>query len=200
MTFEPDAAAERDAVVLAVLPHAARLGWNARLFTVAARELGKPVEVVEAIVPGGVAGLVRVVADWADGQMMDRVASEGQGLRTRERIALGIRARLEALQPYEDAVRALVGRSWLPGGAVTLAGSSARSADRLWIAAGDRSHDFNWYSKRGLLAGVMSAATLFWLADSSPDKAATAGFIERRIDTVLAIGGRVGRFFGKKAA
>lgn len=196
-----DPVAERDAIAVSALRHAAQLGWNKALFRAIARDIGRPVEVVEAIVPGGaVAGLVTLVADWADEAMAQAVSRDGQGLRTRDRIALGIRTRLEVLEPHRDAVAKLLAWAWIPGSAVSLAGLSARSADRLWIAAGDRSNDFNWYSKRGLLTGVMSAATLFWLADRSEDKAPTAAFIDRRIDTVLSIGGRVGRFFGKKAA
>ena len=44
-----------------------------------------------------------------------------------------------------------------------------------------------------LLAGVLTSTTLFWLNDKSDGHAATWAFLERRIDEVLKIGGRLGK-------
>jgi ubiquinone biosynthesis protein COQ9 len=59
--------------------------------------------------------------------------------------------------------------------------------------AGDRATDYNYYTKRLLLAGVLSSTTLFWLNDRSKDHAATWAFLDRRIDEVLKVGGRLGK-------
>ena len=64
-------------------------------------------------------------------------------------------------------------------------------------AAGDRSTDFNFYTKRGLLAGVYAATTLYWLDDRSPGFEATQAFLDRRLADVMAIprlGSRVREF------
>ncbi len=68
-----------------------------------------------------------------------------------------------------------------------------RTVDALWYAAGDRSTDYNYYTKRLLLAGVYSSTLLVWLNDKSEDHGATWAFLERRIDNVLVIGGRLGK-------
>ena len=59
--------------------------------------------------------------------------------------------------------------------------------------AGDRATDYNYYTKRLLLAGVLSSTTLFWLNDRSEGHEATWAFLERRIDEVLKVGGRLGK-------
>ncbi len=64
----------------------------------------------------------------------------------------------------------------------------ARS-DAIWHAAGDRSADFSWYTKRAILAAVYSATVLYWLRDTSEDDAATLAFLDRRLAGV----GRIGR-------
>ncbi len=51
----------------------------------------------------------------------------------------------------------------------------ARTVDAIWHAAGDRSADWSWYSKRAILAGVYGATLLFWLRDDSDGGCGHAG-------------------------
>ena len=67
------------------------------------------------------------------------------------------------------------------------------TCDTIWRAAGDVSTDFNFYTKRGLLAGVVLSTTLYWLQDSSDGNQATSAFLDRRIQDVLIVGGRIGK-------
>ena len=62
-----------------------------------------------------------------------------------------------------------------------------RTVDEIWFVSGDTSTDFNFYSKRGLLAAVYSSTILFWLDDKSDDCKETWSFLNRRIDDVLKI-------------
>ena len=50
---------------------------------------------------------------------------------------------------------------------------------------GDASTDFNFYSKRAILSGVLSATFARWLGDDSDDEAATKAFLAARIDNVM---------------
>ena len=69
------------------------------------------------------------------------------------------------------------------------AACTARTVDAIWHAAGDRSADFSWYTKRAILTAIYSATILYWLRDMSEDDADTLAFLDRR----LAGLGRVGR-------
>jgi ubiquinone biosynthesis protein COQ9 len=95
--------------------------------------------------------------------------------------------RLDILLPHREAVRRslslLASPINLPLGAKLL----YDTVDTLWRAAGDRSTDFNFYTKRGLLAGVYAATTFYWLDDRTEDAEATAAFLDRRLAEVLAI-------------
>ena len=62
-----------------------------------------------------------------------------------------------------------------------------RTVDAIWYAAGDTATDFNYYSKRGLLAGVYSATVLYWLEDRSEGFANTWSFLDRRIAEVMRV-------------
>jgi ubiquinone biosynthesis protein COQ9 len=97
---------------------------------------------------------------------------------------------------------AATARRLFPGGAAEMIACHSRYADRsmmaalatrllyrtvdaMWYAAGDTSTDYNFYSKRALLAGVYAATLLCWLNDNSDGFSATWAFLDRRIAEVL---------------
>ena len=69
----------------------------------------------------------------------------------------------------------------------------AHITDDIWHAAGDKSTDYNWYTKRGLLAGVYTATELYMLTDYSPGFAETWDVLDRRLKDVMTIGRVMGQ-------
>src|SRR5262249_15967061 len=61
------------------------------------------------------------------------------------------------------------------------------TVDMIWYAAGDQATDFNYYTKRFLLAGVYSATLLYWLDYHSPDSEEMRAYLNRRLDEVMMI-------------
>ena len=84
-----------------------------------------------------------------------------------------IALRLEQNRPHKEAIRRALALLALPRNARLAAACTARTVDAIWHAAGDRSADFSWYTKRAILAAVYGATVLFWLRDASEDDAAT---------------------------
>ena len=79
-------------------------------------------------------------------------AAEGmEGLRLPARVRRVIAIRLEQNRPYKEAVRRGLAVLALPGNAGVAARCTARTVDSIWFAAGDRSADFSWYTKRAIL-------------------------------------------------
>ncbi|HEY5598497.1 MAG TPA: COQ9 family protein, partial [Kiloniellales bacterium] len=113
--------------------------------------------------------------------------------KMRDRIAVAVRTRLELLAAHREAVRRGVAFLALPINAPLGLKCVYRTVDAIWYAAGDTATDYNFYSKRLLLAGVYSATLLFWLNDASEGSAATWAFLGRRIAEVLKVGRSVGR-------
>jgi ubiquinone biosynthesis protein COQ9 len=109
------------------------------------------------------------------------------GLRTHQRLILGIRLRLQGLAPYREAVRRAIVLNTPPFGLLRAPQAIYRTVDALWYCAGDTATDLNFYTKRALLAGVYAATVLYWLEDGSEDFADTWDFLDRRIADVLAI-------------
>lgn len=196
MSGAADADDMRDRLLDAALRHVPFDGWSAAALAAGARDCGIDAEAARAACPGGVAGALTRFSRRADRAMVAALAAaDTSDMRLRERVAFAVEARLAVLEPHREAVRR--GLSWLalPQNAALGARLLYRTVDDIWYAAGDRSADFSFYTKRALLAGVVASTTLFWLDDRSENGAATRGFLERRIADVLRIGG-----LGRRAA
>ena len=195
-----DRAATREQLMLAALPHVAFDGWTQTALKRGAADSGLEGTEAERLFPGGSSELLRAFADWADQRMVERmVASDIEALPIRDRIRLGVRARIEAVVPYREAVRQGLAHFTFPTNAPSGLKTLYRTVDAMWYAAGDRTADFGFYTKRGLLAGVFSSTLVFWLDDGSEDTEATWSFLDRRIEDVMRIQrmrGRLDRVVG----
>ena len=180
--------AERDAAIAATLPHVPFDGWTRRALRAGLTASGMAQEDAELLFPGGAADMIEAFCDWADRRMEEGAASLDPTMRLHRRVRAVIALRLEQNRPYKEAIRRAVALLALPGNARLAAVCAARTVDAIWHAAGDRSADFSWYTKRAILAAVYAATVLFWLRDSSEDDAATLGFLDRRLAGVGRIG------------
>ncbi|NQV57293.1 MAG: COQ9 family protein [Rhodospirillales bacterium] len=172
-------------------------GWTPKLLKVAGREAGADEDAIHRMFPGGVADLAAYFSAEFDRRMGERLSSiDIQALPVYQRIAAGVRARLELLEPHREAVRRLASYRAMPGRSLPALRGIAETVDAIWRAAGDGSTDFNYYSKRLLLAPVYGATLLYWLNDESDGAFETWAFLDRRLADVLNIGaaqGKIGR-------
>lgn len=60
--------------------------------------------------------------------------------------------------------------------------------DDMWHYAGDQSTDFNWYTRRAVLAGIYNTTELVMMQDSSPDFEDTWRFLDNRINDAMNMG------------
>ncbi|MBF0250686.1 MAG: COQ9 family protein [Alphaproteobacteria bacterium] len=180
--------AKRDAIVLAAAPHVAFDGWGEAALIAGARDAGFDAGTAKRLFPEGAVDAIARMAAIADREMIKAMeAADLNAMRVRDRIIFGVRARLEFLTPHREAVRAGLGVLMRPTHAGLMARITHTTIDEIWYQAGDRSVDFNYYTKRGLLAAVYAPTVLYWLNDSSEGCRDTWDFLARRIDDVLKI-------------
>jgi len=178
----------REDILQAALRNVAFDGWSERALHQGARDVGATQEAAARAFPRGVVDLVDAFSEWADRAMIEALASRDvTGLRTREKVALAIRLRLEALQPHREAVRRLNSYFAVPLNGLQAARLVARTVDAIWYAAGDTATDWNFYTKRTLLAAVYAATQLYWFEDRSPGSPETRAFLARRLQDVMAL-------------
>jgi len=178
----------KDAIVLAASVHVAFDGWGMDALIRGAVDAGFDEPTAKRMFPEGAIDAIKHFASLSDREMLKKMdGMDLDSMRIRDRIIAGVRARLEFLIPHREAVRGGLGVLANPMHGTAMAKITMTTVDAIWNKAGDKSNDFNWYTKRGLLAAVYSATVLYWLADESENYSATWDFLQRRIDDVLKI-------------
>lgn len=186
MIRPPERLPERDAAIEAMLPNVPFDGWTVRALRTGLAAAGMPEDEAQILFPGGAADMIAVFCDLADRRMTEAAAALTE-TKLAERVRAIIALRLTLNRPHKEAIRRAVAALALPGNARTAAAITARTVDAIWHAAGDRSADFSWYTKRAILAGVYGATLLFWLHDAGEDDAATLAFLDRRLKGVARL-------------
>lgn len=177
---------KKESVLLAALPHAAFDGFTATVLEKAGAEAGLSATETARLFENGPIGLIEFYSHWADSQMEQTLAGLNlPAMKIRERIAAAVKARLAALRPHKEAARRAAALLSLPMHMGLASRLMYRTVDAMWRAAGDTSTDFNFYTKRGILAGVYGATAMRWFTDTSDDEKATDEFLAARIDNVM---------------
>lgn len=169
----------------AVLPHVPFDGWSEVSFNAAVQDVGCSEADARALFRRGGSDMAAGYHMAGDQQMLAAMdACDLGAMRYSERVAAGVRFRLEAVQDKE-VLRKSVTLFAMP----IHAGEGAKliwgTADHIWTKLGDTSDDINWYSKRVILSGVYASTVLFWLGDNSEGSSDTWEFLDRRIGDVM---------------
>jgi ubiquinone biosynthesis protein COQ9 len=152
----------------------------------AAKKAGLSAADVRLHFPRGPESLIEAFTELGDAEMIERMA-EATASRVRDRVSLAVRTRLEAMTSYREAARRAAAFLALPQNTPLAARLMFGTVDAIWRAAGDQSNDFNYYTKRVLLAGVYGATLLHWLSDSSEAHVRTWAVLDARIEDVMKI-------------
>jgi ubiquinone biosynthesis protein COQ9 len=178
----------KDRLLLAMLPHVLFDGWSHKALNAGLREIGEIPEYSNDDLFVNLIDMAIHFGEYIDREMLIKLGVlELEKMPIRERIATGIRVRLNLLSPYKGSIQRLLAFLALPGNHLTGLRITMKTVDSIWYAAGDTATDFNYYTKRGLLAGVYGSTVLFWLSDVSEGHADTSAFLARRINEVMQI-------------
>jgi ubiquinone biosynthesis protein COQ9 len=184
----------RREILQAVLAQVPFDGWTDAAYARGVTQAGVKRGEADLLFPGGLRDVIDLFGSEAD-QAMQKCIADKPGfvrLRVREKIAFAVQARLEWLAPNREAMRRLMFWYAMPLHAPLGLKWLYRTVDLMWRAAGDTATDFNFYTKRILLAGVLKTTMLFWFDDESGDYRESWEFLDRRIGEVLKVGKTIG--------
>ena len=173
----------------AALPSIAFDGWTMKTLENAATSIGLTAFDVKRAFPGGVDEAIAGFFAQTDAAMLQTLRKDYQlsSMKIRERIATAVMVRLRQLLPHREAVRRAIGYYTMPWNMAAGTQILYATCDAIWHEAGDTSTDYNFYTKRLMLAGVLKSTTAIWLDDRSDDLAETESFLARRIENVMQI-------------
>lgn len=172
------------AVLDAAIARAPALGWNSRLVRAACADKGLSKGDEELLLPNGARDLAALLSRRHDDRAMAILADvDPKSLKIRERIARALSARMEAGAEHIEATKRCAAFLALPVNADLGLKLTWETADLLWRWAGDTTTDWNHYSKRAILSGILvPALTMRWF----DGREAAEAFVARRIENVMA--------------
>lgn len=136
--------------------------------------------------PGGQTEILLMFEQWQDELMINQLKKVKKPQKIREQIALALEIRLMNVTSKNVALN---NSAFFIIPTNILAGNEAacHTCDLIWKYAGDKSTDFNYYTKRGLLLPVYLSARTFYFADNSENHRDTKQFIKNALDNIIKI-------------
>jgi len=178
----------RRQLALAVGENAVFDGWTRAAVDSAAAQLGIDPVQARLAMPKTQAGMIDIYIQEVDRALEASFTPKRlAGMKIREKIRSLVWHRLEIMGPAREAVRRALAILAMPQNLPLALRISWRSADLMWRIAGDRSTDFNHYTKRMTLGAVYGSTLFSWLDDQSDGWSDTAAFLDRRIDDVMRL-------------
>jgi ubiquinone biosynthesis protein COQ9 len=174
----------QQAILDAALPEIGFSGWRDETLAQAAETAGIEAHMAVLAFPNGVSDLIGFFSATGDRLMLDALP-EADGLKIRERIAQAVMVRLEVDAAHREAARLAAAYLSVPGRHAHAAKMLFETAHLMWRWAGDTATDYNYYTKRTILSGVIASTRLVWFDDDHPEHQETQAFLDRRIDNVM---------------
>ncbi len=172
------------------------VGWSEELIAMAGALAGISKDYAKLVFIGGVKDLIRLhVSNINIAMIQELEATDIANLGVSAKIKLALKTRFKIFAVHKQVLAKTVSYLALPWNMPLGVELGWQTVDFIWReVASDASHDFNFYTKRGLLYTVYMASIHFFLSDSSKNHRDTDDFIDRKIDNVL----RFGKWIAKK--
>lgn len=163
----------------AMLELAPDSGWTQATLSRAGEKAGLTQGQALLAAPNGVADVLE-----AFGQRAALAAGAGvkaaDNLKVRQKVRAGVKGWLGALGAHKAAVKRAAAT---PANLLTGPKGLWAAADAIWAALGDKSTDYNWYTKRMTLSAVLASTLAAWMG--TDDEAQVDDFLDRRIENVM---------------
>ncbi|MEM7196753.1 MAG: COQ9 family protein [Pseudomonadota bacterium] len=184
--------AVRDTLITAALAHIPFDGWGQTTLMRAANDIGCAPEFAQTLFPDTTNDMIRWHCDHAIRILQTTLSTMPPPDGVTAKVTLALETHFALHKDHRLAIGRAAHLLSLPWNISLSLRLTHKIADAIWIYAGDRSSDHNYYTKRGLLSAVYLATLPVWLHDASDDLGRTKEFMRRRLDNVLRIGKSIG--------
>ncbi|HJD59456.1 MAG TPA: COQ9 family protein [Rickettsia endosymbiont of Omalisus fontisbellaquei] len=155
--------------------------WNSKLLEEAEEKCGFAKGYALIVFPEGLSEIIEFFESYLDNILLESLAKIEEPAKIREKISLAVKIRVKTVLPIIHSKNAAYfALNPMQGTEVAF-----RSCDVIWRYAGDKSLDFNYYTKRGLLLSVYVSSILFYIQDESDNYIETDKFIETSVENIV---------------
>ncbi len=106
-------------------------------------------------------------------------------MKIRDKIKSLIKIRLEINQEYKPQLQKMIRFYLQPKNSIHAFKNSYKTADLIWKTIGDNSTDYNFYSKRMILAKIYVRVLSSFVKDDSENNQKTLNLLDREIEKVM---------------
>lgn len=189
-TDDADVSKIKESILNAALNFVPTHGWSKQAIAKGAESINYPT-VTSGLFPRSGVELVQHFYKQCNTKLVDYLKQEVSNTEKLQKPAdfarKAIEVRLRMLVPYLKHWPQALGLMTLPPNVPTSLANVLTLVDDICYYAGDRSVDFNWYTRRIGLASIYKATELYMLQDTSDDFEKTWKFLERRIEEASVV-------------
>lgn len=165
-------------------------------FNLAANELNlsktKKEKILKEYFNNRVSSLVEQINNFINQKMKKELTKKFSDLRTNQKIKYLVINRLKIINKYFDK-KTLLKLVLNQNSPLRLNKMLFGISDEIWFLAGDKTTDFNYYSKRIILANIYIASFIYSLNDKSEGYKKTNDFVDYQI----SLAGKIGKYKSK---
>ena len=168
----------KEAILNKFLLEAPFSGWNSKTYSLVVKKLDL-IKISSSLFPNGIRDLTNYFFDVCERDLISSLDSiDLNSLSVREKIKTLIIFRLKFYNKYKEALKSLIlnyGRNYFL--------NSTKTVDLMWRLAGDKSTDYNYYTKRLILLTIYNTSFFYWLDNDNFSD--ISSFIDRRLSNVM---------------
>jgi ubiquinone biosynthesis protein COQ9 len=139
--------------------------------------------------PKGIEDLTEFFHQLNNQKLTSKFLETGKNISsTTEKIIYLIELKLEIYHQHRKAIPFLMRYNLKPKNFCKTQKFLWQTCNQIWYLAGDRSTNYNHYSKRMLLEYVYSSTIMYWISDDSEDYVETKKFLRKKIQEILKLG------------
>jgi len=160
-------------------------GWSEQILEEVSTNLNLDKKHYHIWFPEGISQILDFLEDSYDQEMLKILADNNQQKGVTDKIAFALKTRI--CETSRSQMLSIKNSQFYlhPSNTASALEAGWRTVDLIWQYAGDKSVDFNYYSKRSLLHGVYLSSQTHYNLDNSGQNIKTREFIDRSLRTVV---------------
>jgi ubiquinone biosynthesis protein COQ9 len=161
-------------------------GWSQKTLELAFIKAEIDVKFLPFVFENGCVDIANLFVETIDAKMQENALGfDFTQMKIRDKIKTLVKIRLEINQKYKPQLQKLIHFYLHPKNTLLAFKTSYKAADLMWKIAGDNATDFNFYSKRIILAKIYIRVLLCFVKDNSDNNYRTLALLESQIEKVM---------------
>ena len=177
-----DKLVKKDKFLSKFLKLSSNKGWNMLVFEETQKKLKYNSSLVEELFPRKLDDLI-LFFNYVTNDKLSRTYKKKRFNKKSIRVSVlnAVKIRFELLNTNKDSIKKSLFFLSNPSKQILSGKLIYKTVDYVWKLIGDKSTDYNFYTKRIILASIYSAAIMIWINDKSDNLDKTFNFLDKSI-------------------